>query len=773
MKRNRASKRAGLAALAGGLAFVGAAEAVELVLDGSFESTVNSSLPVVKVGGKANPGVNGGWSIFSTYAYSTGYTLPLTNGIGLNIGGDQYLRPYPAGTYGINQSSDTVTQLVSLTAGTTLTPAKIDAGQGSYTMSAWFSSYLTPSDYSDLTLTFLDASTNAIDVPVPLGGKDFVDALPTGPNSKYSNAKYWGQDVRPGTLPVGARFAEVLIHSTSVSGAPDGYADLVSLDVVDTSLTTPRVVNTVPSDKSVNVGPVVALTVTLQDQVTAVNTNTVKLYLDNNLVPAIVEKPDTNTIVRYNAGLLPARSPHTYAVVFSDTGTPPNTQSNGFQFVVADYLTLPASQGSPLGSEDSTKPGFNVSVYQAPPLTDPNTASLLHIPDSIEFNEGMLAGLIGTNSADLSGAASGSTYAVTSQVHWVNSAGTSPNFPNPTPFPGIPGTSQLEDDFVHDVKTYVRFPTAGYYQMGVNNNDDLRLAAAETGTLTLRLTAPTNMPIACVAIATNVTQLLFGGALPFTPLTASVVYATPSGNPDDSCSISNNPALAGKIVLLDRGGSSCGSSEAAYQAQVAGAVAVIETTPGDPGYPQRLGDNDPRVTIPVLTIADGFGGSTLKSYFSNSIPVSASIVGDAAPRITEWNGPKGFGSADSIAGFAVPTAGIYPLRLIAGHSGGNATVTAANLEWFSILPDGTRILVNDTTNPNALKTFRARTAVTQRPVLNPPTFANGNVTISWTGGGTLEETATIDGGWQTSANQSNPQTIPPTGLRKFFRVRAP
>src|ERR1043166_2178845 len=115
MRTNQTTRRMGLAALGGGLAFVGSAEAVELVSDGSFENTVDSSISIVKTGGTANPGVGGGWSIFSTYAYSANYTLPLTNGVGVDIGGKGYLRPYPSGTYGIAQSSDTVTQTVSLT----------------------------------------------------------------------------------------------------------------------------------------------------------------------------------------------------------------------------------------------------------------------------------------------------------------------------------------------------------------------------------------------------------------------------------------------------------------------------------------------------------------------------------------------------------------------------------------------------------------------------------------------------------------------------------
>src|SRR3989442_8063230 len=141
MRPHRPTRSMGLAVLAGGLSFVGAAEAAELITDGSFENTTPSSNPIVKVGGTANPGVGGGWSTFSTYLYSTLYTLPGPAGSGA-----AYLRPYASGTYGITQSSTNMTQLVSLTAATTLTPAKIDGGLGRFKMSAWFSSYLVQGD---------------------------------------------------------------------------------------------------------------------------------------------------------------------------------------------------------------------------------------------------------------------------------------------------------------------------------------------------------------------------------------------------------------------------------------------------------------------------------------------------------------------------------------------------------------------------------------------------------------------------------------------------
>jgi len=656
-----------------------------------------------------------------------------------------------------------MTQLASLT--TTLTPSKIDGGAGRYTLSAWFCTYRGDNDNSDLTLSFLDASNAAVGTPVVLGGAEFVSNLPVADNGRYADAREWGQDSNAGTIPAGARTAKVVIQSHSLSGAPDGYVELVSLDVVDETVGTPTVASANPPNNAVSVGPVVNIGVTLRDRSTAVNTDLIQLFLDSNLVSPSIQKVDTNTIVQYAAGLLPALTPHTYKIVFSDNGTPVTTQTNQFRFTVADYLTLPASLGSPLGSEDTTKPGFNVSVYQVDtlPLTDPPTVRV-DLPPSIGFSEAVLAGLLGPNVADLRGAA-GNTFEVPGVVNWVAFGGATANFPNDEPFPGIPGTSGSEFSFIHDLRTFVRFPASGYYQMGINNEDQFRLTAATVGYQTLQLLAPTNMVIPCVPIATNITQLQFGGSLPLSPLAASVAYATPSGNPDDACLIGTNTSLAGKIVLLDRGATNCDSAFKAEQAQLAGAVAVLETTPGDTGYPFRLDDINTNVRIPVLAIAESYGAGLLKSYLTNGIPVTAVIRGDGSPRIAEWDGPKGFGAVDVNVGFAVPTAGVYPLRLVSGQE-----AARANLEWFSIKPDGTRILLNDPSNTDALRAFRARNAGAL-PVLNAPAVSGTTVNISWTGVGMLEDATSVRGPWGASPNQNNPQPVPPTQGTKFYRIR--
>ena len=757
MKSKLVRKRMGLAVLSGGLAFVGGVNATELITDGSFENTSSSSLPVVKVGGKDNPDIGQGWSTFSTYLYSTQYTMPGPPDSGL-----AFLRPYPSGTYGVTQSSDHVQQLVDLTSGTTLTPSKIDAGQASFTMSAWFSSYRAQGDYSELTLQFLTAADVAVGDPLILGGSDFVANIPTESNSRYPDAKDWGQDVRTGTVPAGARHARVSIQATSVSGAPDGYVDVVSLDVVDASAGGPFVSAAVPANNAIGVGPDVNLNVTIQDLTTAVNPSSVKLFLDSTLLGPTVNKVETNTFVKIDVGILPALSEHTYSIVFGDTGTPTTTQTNNFHFTVIDYLTLPAALRTALGSEDSSKPGFNVAVYQADAVDSSLSPTQAVIPSSIGFEESVLAGLVGPNIADLTAASSGDSFVVPGTINWVNSTGVSGNFPNDGPFPGIPGTTGTEVGFVDEIQTYVRFPVAGYYQMGINNDDSFRLTAATTGVQTLQITSPTNSVIPCVPIATNITQLQMGGALPKTPLTGQIVYATPSENPDDSCSIGTNTALAGKIVLLDIGATNCTSAAKAEQAQTAGAIAAILIQSADMGYPFRVDDTDPNVHIPVLVIAQNYGGADLKTLLKGAQPVTASIQTDTNPRLAEWDSSKGFGAVDTIFGFAVTQPGIYPLRLVAGQESG-----AASLEWFSINPDGSRALINDTTDPTALLTFRARSAPA---VFNAPTRSGQNITLSWTGSGTLKESVSVKGPWTTSANQANPQTIPATGPQKFFVI---
>jgi hypothetical protein len=60
--------------------------------------------------------------------------------------------------------------------------------------------------------------------------------------------------------------------------------------------------------------------------------------------------------------------------------------------------------------------------------------------------------------------------------------------------------------------------------------------------------------------------------------------------------------------------------------------------------------------------------------------------------------------------------------------------------------------------------------VTEPARFNAPVLSGGNMTVSWTGSGTLQEAAAVTGPWTASANQANPQTIPAAAAQKFLRI---
>ncbi|MDB6071472.1 MAG: hypothetical protein JWL81_2643, partial [Verrucomicrobiales bacterium] len=60
----------------------------------------------------------------------------------------------------------------------------------------------------------------------------------------------------------------------------------------------------------------------------------------------------------------------------------------------------------------------------------------------------------------------------------------------------------------------------------------------------------------------------------------------------------------------------------------------------------------------------------------------------------------GRGASDTLFDIAVPTAGLYPVRLLWWEGGGGA-----NLEFFTVKPDNTKVLINDTIDVDSIKAF--------------------------------------------------------------------
>jgi hypothetical protein len=360
MKRSRS--RVGLSIIAGGMSFVGAAHATDIVIDGSYETSTNTVVNnVIRNGGNDAAGLDGGWTHFSTYTYAAGYTQAGPAG-----SGQVYLRPY-------NSSGGSMIVMQTNTLTRAITTAQIDSSQGQYTFSAWFSTYLAQNDYSDLTLQFLDASFNGVGSVVPIGGAAFVAALPSG----AGGFRAWGQDTKTGLVPANARYAAITSSSHALSGQPDGYVDLVRLDI--TAGFVQVQLSTTPANNSANVSPGVVIKSTFTDGTGALNTNSIQFSFDGSLVTPTIQKAGATTTLQYDPpGLLGSLSPHTYRIAFNNTGGAVANTTNQYAFTVGPWVNV--NLGAPIPTQfesfDSVAEGALPSGWAVTNATDPNVAGL-------------------------------------------------------------------------------------------------------------------------------------------------------------------------------------------------------------------------------------------------------------------------------------------------------------------------------------------------------------------------------------------------------------
>lgn len=344
--------RLGLAVLAGGLSFVGSASATDIVIDGSYESSTNNISGNKGTGGNDSAGIDGGWTAFTTYTYPNYVLTPLPGS------GQAYLRPY---------ENSIVSQIDDLTRA--LTTAQIDNGQGQFTASAAFSSYLAAGDYSILTYQFLDASQAALGIPVTLGGAALVATLPGG-----SGYRGWAGVTNSGAIPSLARY--VSITSKAYRGGEqkwaDGYVDLVSLDVT-VGINPIQVASVSPANNATGVGANAVLSVSLQDGSVALNTGSVLMWFDGSPVTPGIQKPGATTSVQFDPpGLLASQSTHTYAIAYNNTGGATANTTNQYTFTVAPWQNI--NLGAPLYLEtfDGVTEGDLPAGWSVANFTDPD-----------------------------------------------------------------------------------------------------------------------------------------------------------------------------------------------------------------------------------------------------------------------------------------------------------------------------------------------------------------------------------------------------------------
>lgn len=213
--------------------------------------------------------------------------------------------------------------------------------------------------------------------------------------------------------------------------------------------------------------------VVIQDGVATVNTNTIQLKLDGQIVPASISYLAPVTTISYQTpSFLPPLSSNSVTLSFQDSTS--TSLGAHYGFYVGPYVALPASAVAPIGSANT--PGFIYRVAQAPADATLNN----NLVRAVQQLDGTLLDTTGVpfgNEADLTmpGIQPDGSYFVdqyegnNGTIAFNVTGGAFYHLPGIQTygFPGIPGTNGSTLNFADDTLTYLQLQ-AGTYTFGVN-----------------------------------------------------------------------------------------------------------------------------------------------------------------------------------------------------------------------------------------------------------------------------------------------------------------
>jgi len=361
--------KTGLVILAGGVSFLGAARASDLIINGSFETVTGGT--TVANGGHRDGSETGWTGVLSSYNYASIYFIGPPIPASENPGSFYSWRHQSAiDAYGLFSTPTTnlsyvanyaLKQTVNLT--NAVIGSAIDGGAAQFTFSAWLASYGTPSQNPEqpfLDLRFYDATgLNQIGGDVRFdrtqtnfwvgnAGASAVVPLPLAlTNAPSTNNHHWAKYLRSSIVPQGARRATVYLTrspNAPLSGSPDTYVDLVKLDIVSANPQSPVLESASPGNGATDVDPTPQISIVLRDGTTAVDTNSIAFSFDNAPATASILKNGPLTSIAYlPAGPLPKGSVHSYQIVFANNGVPVVKRTNDFHFTIIPAPPPPAA----------------------------------------------------------------------------------------------------------------------------------------------------------------------------------------------------------------------------------------------------------------------------------------------------------------------------------------------------------------------------------------------------------------------------------------------
>jgi PA domain len=605
-------------------------------------------------------------------------------------------------------------------------------------------------------------------------------------------------------LPDGS-VAQVMVGDTNTPGAIQVF-QTSTLETPYVAFMSPIPGNILPGQPAItltgntaastatNNGPVQTdIIIGLADDITSVNTNTIQLLFNGVSQPITITVSNGMNIVTRPANSAtwwPSGQVGTLMLVFQDNlgrtiNMPLTTMATPFWGTI--------SGGYPLGAGDTNKPGYQLRTVALDGSGTTAMATRIHTAEQA------LAGLWGTDVSNPKGTNNGyfvikgtgpgagvinfnPAYA-SSGTNQIGDFRLDNGFSDQLTLLGIPSTasttSQRTNSFACEFLAYVQFPAAGVYTLGVNSDDGFRLTSgfskpANNGALRV------NTPAALGGFKPTVQDSFLSSYSLTNPVTGALVLAqgpygsaNPYGSTNfnnlgysvDGCLISNGAQLAGNIALIYRS-VSCGFVQQVQNAAAAGAIAVVfvQNQAASAGWFPTEATVSPIQPIPAVMIDQTTALNLIAAMATNSVNVTLTPMDylinppPAQSPLGQFDG--GRGSADTLFPLVVQQPGTYPLRLIyyQGSGGGN-------VEFFSVV-GGTRMLINDGNNANALRAYSALAA----PSL---TISNSGTALTITYTGTLK-TSTDPGipiaNW-TTVPGSSPLVIPlsSSSPKQFFR----
>ncbi|GEM_PF-1513694 len=268
----------------------------------------------------------------------------------------------------------------------------------------------------------------------------------------------------------------------------------------------PSIVSVTPATSAAGVLPDTDISATLQDGAPMiVDTNSITLTLDGqNLAPLqIVKQAAITTATWDSTALFPGGSTHTVQLRFQDTTGLAYT--NTWQFTALNYVTLPAASAYPMSSMNSSAPGFQGKIVQAPysvllsstvARANAHLANLLIDPATSQPYLNMVVTTTNTavdwygwvgfkvnpdgtfNEAAVINYSADATYGSAYEIGFFTATTGQPD----ANFPGLPGSR--DDTYIDytngrsfsiEVLAFIEL-AAGWHVLGVHNDDGVELA---------------------------------------------------------------------------------------------------------------------------------------------------------------------------------------------------------------------------------------------------------------------------------------------------------